>query len=150
MKTFQDRIKEEMDERKLTVYGLAKFLGIPQQSLHRYLKSGRTPNGKMLKKISEKLEKSADWLLGDVTENSLSPPLSQSKEGVISVSSQDFAKLIDSHHHLAVAHDKLAEAHLELAKKCPTMHHSVSNRDALADAGGGGGRVTKHAKAAGE
>jgi transcriptional regulator with XRE-family HTH domain len=140
MNTFADRLRGVMEEKGMNAYKLAKFLGIPQQTVHRYLKENRIPNGETLLLISEKLEKSCDWLMGKDTEKLLD---THAKASNISVSSEDVSKLIDSHHQLAKAHELLAEAHLVLSNKCPDMHHS--NPDTPAAAPTGGGRVTETA-----
>lgn len=61
MKVFFDRLKELKGNQ--TVAAFAKSIGIPQQSMDRYLK-GRIPTLEVFKQLCLVYSVSSDWLLG--------------------------------------------------------------------------------------
>lgn len=71
-KTFPQRLAQLQGNRNVSEF--ARFLGIPQASVDRYLKGQRTPTGEIIYQICKKANISADWLLG--LSDSHSPPSS--------------------------------------------------------------------------
>lgn len=135
MTDFAKRITEEMDRRGLNTSEMAHLLGIPQQTLWRYINKGRTPTGKNLIAIGEKLKKSLDWLMGltddpgpasrthDPPERPPGPapgsapaPQADPRVGRLpSITSADLTNLIEENRDLSAGARAMGEAHKVIA-----------------------------------
>lgn len=83
---FRDRLNKILNDRrrmdpKYTIEQFAKDIGISRQSLSYYLTGNCIPNANMLKKICEKCNVPADWLIGISETKVPDPPLRTVKEG---------------------------------------------------------------------
>ena len=61
-KIFSKRLLELVGDQPVAAF--ARFVGIGQNSIDRYLKMQRTPNGDAIRQIAQAANVSADWLLG--------------------------------------------------------------------------------------
>ena len=61
-KIFSKRLLELVGDQPVAAF--ARFIGIGQNSIDRYLKMQRTPNGDAIRQIAQAANVSADWLLG--------------------------------------------------------------------------------------
>lgn len=61
---FSRHLKELMDENKDTQSDLASSIDVQRQSIGYYLSGDRNPGADIIKRIAEKYNVSADWLLG--------------------------------------------------------------------------------------
>ena len=70
VKKFGDRLKEILDEKKISPYRLSKETGISQPTIGRYLNGGRLPDGQTLIKLINYLNIDSNWLLTGSSETS--------------------------------------------------------------------------------
>ena len=61
---FSKHLKELMEENKDTQSDLAAAIDVQRQSISYYLNGDRNPGADVIKRIAEKYDVSADWLLG--------------------------------------------------------------------------------------
>ena len=61
-KILSKRLLELVGDQPVAAF--ARFIGIGQNSIDRYLKMQRTPNGDAIRQIAQAANVSADWLLG--------------------------------------------------------------------------------------
>lgn len=62
MKLFAERLKLLIGKQSVNAF--AGKVGIPPQTIHRYIRGERTPNGDNIVTICKACEVSADWILG--------------------------------------------------------------------------------------
>lgn len=82
---FAQRLKQEMDKRKLTQYRLAKLIGCSQSSVGNWLKGKRVPVGVMKGKLLEVLGLNEEDLF----------PTKSNVEGFIPIAGKDDLKWFD-------------------------------------------------------
>lgn len=70
MGVFSKRLKEAMNEQRVTQVQLAEQLGIGKSSISQYLSGKNEPKVKTMTSIAEALNVSVDWLSGAIDEPS--------------------------------------------------------------------------------
>lgn len=64
MTNFGKRLKDKLTENGLTQHGLAVLIGVTDSEISRYIKGERTPSLPVLIQLADKLNTTADYLLG--------------------------------------------------------------------------------------
>ena len=94
---FKEKLKEIMDQRGMVQQELAEVSGLPQATISHFLNGRRKPSFDNIKRLSEALNVSADYLLGTSTklQSSSSPELNVLFRNLKGMSPKDIEKLTE-------------------------------------------------------
>lgn len=68
MNIFSQRLKQAMDEQRVTQTDLCTKTGLGKSSISQYVSGKNTPNGVRMKMLADALNVSSDWLSGSIDE----------------------------------------------------------------------------------
>lgn len=73
MNIFAQRLKQAMDEQRVTQTDLCTKTGLGKSSVSQYVSGKNIPNGVRMKMLADALNVSSDWLSGSVDEPAIEP-----------------------------------------------------------------------------